>query len=329
MTLAAPETRRRRTGGKPVFLTIEGRRSEAQQEFYERTAQHYEAGLDDLKNSRYVDFPRMVGIESMAVCNASCGFCPYPTMERKGDRMSDELIARLVDELDYEFPKDLPISVCLSRLNEPFLDKRTFPLVEALNTRVPQAGIWMYTNASPLTEANAQRLTEWRNVELFNISFNDHRESAYEATMGIPFRKTVESVDRLHALREAGDLNFEITISRVGDATSADDDFKEWVGRRWPVFQTLVWEEYEFVSSDAAFNPALVPDVGCHQWYHLSILASGKVIFCCADALGSAPIADVNDESMLAIYNHPDRRALRADLPSRKFVDPCFACVRH
>lgn len=319
----------RKIASSPVFLTIGGRRSAAQDEFFDETTRQYEAGLRHLRETRYVDFPQMVGIETMAVCNAACDFCPYPTMERKGDRMPDALLRRLIDEIDAEFPKDLPLAINLSRINEPFLDKRLFPLATDIFRRLPQASIWIYTNASPLVTGVAERLTEWPRVEHFNISFNDHRPEEYERVMQIPFARTVENIDRLHALHDAGRLAFTPKISRVGDHTDADDAFKAWVHDRWPRFSVHVWERYDFVNAESVFDPGPVPAVGCQHWFRMPILASGKVILCCADSHGSAPIDDVNERSILEVYNTPERRRLRLDLPSRTEVDPCYACARH
>lgn len=324
----ANELLKQRTSAKPVFNPKEESRSAAQEAFFDETETNYSAGLAALRDSRYTDFPRMVGIETMAVCNGSCTFCPYPTMSRKGDRMSDSLLNRLMDEMVDEFPQDLPFALCLTRLNEPFLDKRTFTVVDRMHEELPQATLWIYTNATPLNQANADRLRTWRNVELFNISFNHHEKEGYENAMGLPYERTVAHIDRLHEMHSAGELTFPINLSRVGDSTRIDDEFRKWCGDRWPRFGTLVWEEYDFAARGSTYDPSMVPDTGCHQWYHLSVLASGKILFCCADCEGNFPVGDVNDRSLLENYNDPQRKVLRAGLPSRRLVEPCYTCTR-
>src|SRR5688500_7831084 len=47
----------------------------------------------------YVDYPAVVHLETLAVCNAACEFCPYPRLERQGARMSDALIEKVIDDL--------------------------------------------------------------------------------------------------------------------------------------------------------------------------------------------------------------------------------------
>ena len=39
----------------------------------------------------YMQYPALVHVETLAQCNASCNFCPYVSMERKGTRMSDQI----------------------------------------------------------------------------------------------------------------------------------------------------------------------------------------------------------------------------------------------
>ncbi len=242
--------------------------------------------------------------------------------------MSDELLWRLFGEIDEAFPKDLPLAIALSRLNEPLLDRRTLEFVDRMERCLPQASMWMYTNASPLSGRVLDRVAGWTQVELFNISFNHHERSEYERIMGLPFDRTVANIDALHARFKAGELAYTPCLSRVGDGSATDDLFREWCADRWPGFTSIAWEEYDYATTGSLYDPARIPDVGCHQWYHLSVLASGEVVFCCADCEGLAPIDSVAERSLLEVYNEPSRRALRTGCPSRRDVDPCLACVR-
>ena len=45
-----------------------------------------------LRRSDHADWPRHVHLETLAVCNAACHFCPYPTLDRKGTRLSSSVI---------------------------------------------------------------------------------------------------------------------------------------------------------------------------------------------------------------------------------------------
>ncbi|MEQ9068278.1 MAG: radical SAM protein, partial [Gimesia chilikensis] len=67
-------------------------------QFSEQRAE-YDAGVARMRHSHYMDYPRHVHLETQARCNASCNFCPYPDLNRKHTKMSDELIDKILNEL--------------------------------------------------------------------------------------------------------------------------------------------------------------------------------------------------------------------------------------
>jgi MoaA/NifB/PqqE/SkfB family radical SAM enzyme len=42
----------------------------------------YQNQVEGMRKSPYLDFPVHVHLETNALCNAACNFCPYPTLER-------------------------------------------------------------------------------------------------------------------------------------------------------------------------------------------------------------------------------------------------------
>ncbi len=81
-----------------------------------------------MRQSSCIDFPAHVHLETMARCNAACNFCPYSSLERKGTKMDDDLIEKIVNDL-----KDIPrlhrFQLSPFKVNEPFLDARIFDLL--------------------------------------------------------------------------------------------------------------------------------------------------------------------------------------------------------
>ena len=73
-----------------------------------------------------------------------------------------------------------------------------------------------------------------------------------------------------------------------------------------------------------------VPIVGCTQWYHMVISASGKVAACCFDGQVQWPIGDVINDSVMDIYNSENFRMLRERCSTRLEADkPCNSCNIH
>ena len=291
----------------------------------EQAHRSYQEWFLQLTKSRHIDYPMDVSIETLAQCNAGCAFCPYPTLQRKGDRMSDALVHKIIDELT-AIPRDLPLGINLSRVNEPFLDVRLLDFVLRINQQLPQAQLTFFTNGSPLTPSLQQRLATVEHVKYLCVSFNDHRAAEYERVMKLPYPRTVDHLEHLHGMLERGVISFPISISRVGDGSGADEEFLQWVKARWPRFNPLVSPRSDWMGLVSSSTRESIPAVGCYQWFKLHILASGKEAYCCIDAEGRFGRGDALTTNILDIYNHPDRRRLRVEGPMRQQVANCRAC---
>lgn len=284
----------------------------------------YADGVQALRGT-YLDQPAVVSIETFAQCNAACGFCPYPDLTRKGARLDDEIVYRLLDEIA-AFPQALPIRINFSRVNEPFLDARIFDFCHYAERAIPHASLVFFTNGTPLNVRNISRLAELSRVAYLNVSFNDHRAAEYERVMQLPFAPTLAVLNRLHAAVSDGRLAFPITLSRVGDGTSADDEFIEWCANSYPLFEAHSDPRGDWMGARPNAEPADVPDVGCSQWMKLHVLADGREAFCCIDAEGQFGHGSVHEKTLLEIYNAPSRRALRTAMLSRRSVEACLKC---
>ncbi len=287
--------------------------------------ERYARWVASLADSRYADSPAQVSFETLALCNAACGFCPYPTLERQGVRMGDDLLEKLLRELG-DLPRDLRVEVSPNRVNEPFLDRRLFDVVDRVNADLPNAWLVIFTNGSPLTDGVLDRVERWERVERFNVSFNDHRPGPYERTMRIPYERTVANLDRLHERVESGAIGFGVSLSRVGDGTDADRAFVEWCGVRWPRFRAISTPREDWMGRTGGRTAYHTPEMGCSQWYKLGLLADGRDVFCCIDAEGEHGSATLADSHLLEIYNLPWRRALRERTLTRDRVDLCAGC---
>jgi len=286
-----------------------------------------QAELARLRRSPYLDYPQEVHIETLAICNAACTFCPYPTMERQGDRMSDELIDKIIDDLTH-IPRQLPFNIAPFKVNDPFLDKRIFAVCAKLNERLPNAQLRLFTNGSPLTDAIIEKSAAIKNVTHLWISLNEYEAEPYQALMKLPLERTLAKLDRLHELVAQGRYPHHVTISRVTDGSGRDQGFRTFVQQRYPAFRPFMIGEGNWSGQVQTRSERRVPGTGCFRWYELSIMASGKVALCCMDGEGKHVIGDVRTQSVLEIYNSPGYRKMRQFTFSRKAAAaPCDTCV--
>src|SRR3954469_20205557 len=133
---------------------------------------------------QFMDYPIEVSVETMALCNARCTFCPYPTLDRKGEKMSDELLNKLVDEM-ISWDREMYFSPF--KLSEPLLDKRLIPLCERINKASDKIALRIFSNGSALTPANIDAVAKLERVACLWVSLNEYRPEEYEKLMGLKF----------------------------------------------------------------------------------------------------------------------------------------------
>lgn len=282
--------------------------------------EEYTEGLKKLQ-SAYMRYPRDVSIETLSLCNATCDFCPYPKLERKGTMMSDTLLQKILNEC-LDIPRSVPFEMTLCRVNEPFLDKRIFDIAEWIAQHLPNARAHFFTNASPLNEKNLLRLAALPNVGRLVISMHENRPLEYERVVGIPFERTVRNVEMLHEMKAQGVINTPVELSRVGDGTAQDEVFCEWGRAKFPLFTVYSTPRADWIGAvDTLVSPVL--PIPCGQWFKINILADGKAAFCCVDSEAHSAIGDANEQHILDIYNSPKRLELRQTLMSRVGLKEC------
>lgn len=261
------------------------------------------------------------------MCNAACGFCPYPDLDRKGTRMPDSLIEKIIADLE-AIPAHVPFLFAPYKVNEPFLDARLLDILARVNERLANAAICLFSNGSVFTERSLSRLGRLRNIEYLVISLNECEPGPYEALMKLPLARTLDRLELLHGKVAAGDIRFPVTINRVMDGSEADTRFLAWGRERFPAFRTTLslrkdWNRQ--VDEQTAFDSA--PDLPCTRWFDLSIMATGAVTICCMDGTGEWTIGDAGESDLLAIYNTPKQRAIRMQAKSRLDVESCRNCT--
>lgn len=275
-------------------------------------------------NRHYLDQPNEVSIETQSLCNARCTFCPYPTLERIGNRMSDELLSKLMDEFA---TFQTPFYFSPFKVNEPLLDKRLIPLCEKFNEVAPKSAIRLFTNGSALTDKHISEIAGLKRIAHLWISLNEHEESAYERVMGLDFAITTKRLDSLHREVVAVRFRHPVVVSRVG----LDDEFVAYVRDRWPRFKPAIIKKDAWIDYTEA-DRWEVPNSACVRWWELNVTSDGKVRHCCMDDghTDQWTIGDLNKQTMLEVYNSPFWRERREQLLSRKALDersPCARCT--
>jgi hypothetical protein len=277
-------------------------------------------------NRVYLDQPREVSIETLALCNAACEFCPYETLERRGVRMGDELIDRLIMEMS-AFKH--PFFVSPFKVNEPLLDSRFLDITRTIVTRAPQAYVRVFTNGTTLTKSATRALAQIPRIYHLWCSLNSCDEEEHQTLMR--FRNPMlpliaRNLDDLHSMKQLRAFSHPVVLSRVRTYDDRDADFVNACEERWPLFQACLIKRDSWLGEIPA-PQVTVPDAPCSRWFELSIMATGKVALCCMDSTGEFAIGDVTGETMLEVYNRPHWRERRERSLSRLAVHPCATCT--
>lgn len=271
--------------------------------------------------SQFMDYPMEVSVETMALCNASCSFCPYPTLDRKGEKMPDYLLDKLVDEM---ISWNRPVYFSPFKLSEPLLDNRVLPLCERVNRESEKVVIRIFSNGSALTPANIEVLANLKRVSYIWVSLNSHIPEEYEKLMGLNFENTAKKLDYLHSL----DFPHAVMLSTVG---YPNEDFRRYCYDRWPKFESIAIKKDAWLGfTDSQVTE--VPDTACSRWFELSVTSRGTVSHCCMhDGVDETyNIGNVHHQSLYEVYNAPRWKDRRKAMSSRKSLaadSPCAQCT--
>ena len=264
--------------------------------------------------SVYMDYPMIVHLETIALCNAKCGFCPYETMERQGVKMSDDLIVKILNDLR-DIPPNVPFSINPYKVSEPFLEPRLFDILEAIIHNIPNAKIGFITNASPLTEKKIKLLSEIDPSRFtpFKVSLNTLDPVEYESIMKIPLEKTLKRLDVLHTYVSKGIFKPRVDITRVANDIKSDTQFIAQVKSRYPNFNVYINHRNDWIGKVELENAKTqIPNVPCRRWFDLSITATGQVAMCCMDSEAQYPKGDVNHQRIEKTHPSTCRNGLAA-----------------
>lgn len=279
----------------------------------------------------YVHQPHEISIETFAFCNARCTFCPYPTLARKNTRMSDELLAVLIEQMR---AWEHPFFLSPFKVNEPFLDTRLESLCRTIVSELPKATIRLFTNGTVLTPDNIDwvaSLPRGRVAHLW-ISLNESDPATYRKTMGLHFESVVKRLDQLHDVVAGGGFPHPVVISRVTDREQVqqpsplDARFTHICKNRWPKFRIQIIKRDAWIDFTDATEKR-VPVSPCARWWELNITADGKAALCCMDGEGDYAIGDVTREPLNQIYNQPHLVTRRSLMLARQGIKPCEQCT--
>jgi radical SAM protein with 4Fe4S-binding SPASM domain len=277
-----------------------------------------------MKATPFMNYPKHVMIETFAQCNAACSFCVYPDMARKGQQMPMKLIDKIIDDLQ-KIPREIKFQLSPFAVNEPFLDKRIFEVLDKIALKLPNAQITLTSNASPLTPAILKKLSAY-DLDYLWLSIVDYRKEVYEEKMKLSYDRLLKRLEMIHKAKEKGWFPYRTVLSRLIDRSEHDQKYHDFFKSRFPLFEIALWPYANWLGKTDNAITSNIPNLPCEHWFEFRIDAKGIVQHCCMDGHSDYPWGDVNKQSVLEIYNNPAYKKLRQETFSRLETSPCNTC---
>lgn len=230
---------------------------------------------------------KLIKIETMIGCNASCLFCPLGAgiLKRKRGRMSSEFFFKIVDQA-----RNLGFEVGLYIMNEPLMEPRIFEFLDYIKNVGGKPAI--STNAGLITKDTAERLSQYQ-YNKFIISFHGGNKKDYEKVMGLNFEKAILNIKYLLSLRKIP--NYLISMRIIEENKNSVNDFRNlWKGYKLSIGKANNWA--------GIFNKGK----GIKKCLFLNlpnIFWDGRMSLCCCDVEGKAIIGDLKEQSLKEILN--------------------------
>ncbi len=274
--------------------------------------------LDSLEQAMY--FPKFFQVETIRLCNARCPFCPVEEWDKSVPLISDDLYAKIVDEMSTY--ADWIEMVTVQRAGEPLMDKKIGPRIRMMK----DAGIRrvsIATNCSKLDEDKAVELIE-AGLDEIMLSIDSVTKEEYELSRkGLKYETTMANIKRFFALRDR--LKPEMTIRVRGVSFYDMESEKERAElAAWENFWGELKQSHDRIYMKRAHNwgnqkswegrtpdyqdvyhPCILP------WSTMHITAMGIVALCPQDYDAKHNIGDINRQTIAEVWQGDNWQAIR------------------
>lgn len=267
-------------------------------------------------------------LETIAVCDAACVFCPYPKMERAKGTMGMDLFRQIIDQA-----VTVPMidHITLTGLGEPLLDRFLFERIAYVRKVLPGINLDLVTNGSFLT---AKRIDDFIALGLtcLSVSLNASNAAKRKAIMGVDnFDHVVEMCEYAIAM---GAGKMRVLVKGVAskdlmEGAEHADFLKAWGGQcDQPGGKAFLHLEGNWAGSVWKTRMPMVTPCS-RALTQIMVLWDGRVSLCCFDAEGAEILGDLNTQPLRDVFNGPRASFIRdAHLAGRRSEIPlCAGCT--
>lgn len=258
--------------------------------------------------------PRIVYIEPTNICNLQCVMCPEGRMTkyRKRTQMDMDLFEKILNQL-----KEIkPLIVSFHLSGEPLLNKNLPLMVK----KVKEIGIDtnFSSNGMLLDKETAEKLIDAQ-LDLIRIDFYSDKEKFESLRKGAKWETVRDNIKQLIELKKEKKSHKPMILIqslRFKNEDPTDNSEVENIKKIFPELDSgnvVVFEAHSFsgefaddTKEDERFKVDRDPSkyYPCrHAWGGIAITCNGTVVPCCRDILGSYVLGNVNENTIMEIWN--------------------------
>lgn len=299
-----------------------------------------DSGESGDKYSNSLQFPRYIDIELTNFCNYRCLMCPVGTgiMKRKQGFMSDETYNKIINQI-----KEYKTPIRFIRWGEPTLHKRFIEYIR----KAKELGIICHfnTNGTLLTEEDMKELVE---IELDSIKFSFQGvdgKSYSEMRNSNYFSKLLDKIKMFYEIR--GDKQYpyiHVASTITYETKSQVESFKKYIENHCDLVtigrtilehidinqvildknEKNMLKKLKLKESVIKKHPNCCPEV----FDKLSINWNGDVTACCGDYDNKMIVGNINENSLLEIWNSSKMKNFRRILSEKQYdkLELCKSC---
>jgi len=290
-------------------------------------------------------FPRLVQLQTINACQASCTMCPYPLFKKvfPRGRMDDALFDKVITELAAH-PEVQTFVPMLQ--NEPLLDKQLFQRIARFKALTHgRVAVELVTNGALLTDDTIEQIRA-SDLDVLDISLDALSRDVYEKIrIGLDYHAVLGGVERV--LRaNLPHTRVYVRLVRVRDNVAEVKSFaRHWRKRGVPVF---VYTANNRVGAIPDFDDTLrIPHSATplrqragrrlvRAWLghcpapfaSASILHDGTVLLCTQDWGRREIVGNVQSATLAEIWNGERMREIRRLVHQRRYEElpSCREC---
>jgi len=253
------------------------------------------------------EHPWIVHLETRSLCNSKCAFCAAAA--NNPDRPTDALMPEALLDKIFEDLRAIGYANRLSfyNNNEPFLDKRIFDIVARARHKVPGAYLEIKSNGTTLTLDKVVRIFD---AGLDALYINDYVTDGQPTASIEALRVQLAKTQRFRGQYTQG----RYTGQRISIATRGLVDILNTRAGTAPNRTTLQ-------------APLQVP---CFRPFEMmTVNPNGIVSVCSDDVYFNAAMGNLNERSLLQIWNSERWQEMRRQLLAgnrKRYPDTCRDC---